>query len=234
MRTRQCKIDICNANINEVKVSENQPTFWSFNYDGEEALNFGGGSDNSMIQSRHDMVGIEQNIDNCHNYNNVMEDNNDEDNNNNLSGDPELGMLGESDDMWYNNNQNHFEPGFGQRVDDNNEEEIEVDVVSKSYTWNTEGSGIRKRRKNQKNGFKIIVARELIKRYCNYNDIRSFNDLRAMCRTMTREERYSLFNVFTNLDEQDEQVSSRKNRIIPIIFDLDKLPNNDKEDCNVI
>jgi len=164
--------------------------------------------------------------------------------NNNLGGntnfprESERGFCGGRDsENWYNNNNNQticFDPdGFGQHVEER--DESEVDVVSKYFTWNIEGSGIRKRRKSTKNNFKIIVAKELMRRYLNYNDWRSYNDLRALCITMTREERFSLFNIVQLLKEQNEMVSSRKNKLILIIFDFDKLPNNsnDKEDVNV-
>jgi len=153
-----------------------------------------------------------------------------------ISGDPEPGQ------NWNdqcNNSQTYLEPGdylgLGQNVVEH--EEDDVDVVSKSF--HSESSGIRKRRRSSKNAFKIIIARELMKRYLKYNDIRSLNDLRAISPNMTREERFSLFNVFTSLvvNGQDEQISSRKNTIIPIIFginfNIDKLPNYDMEDVNV-
>jgi len=93
-------------------------------------------------------------------------------------------------------------------VNESSEEDV-VDVESK-HCNNDFGSGIRKRRKNSKNSFKINVARELIKQYFKYNDHGSLNDLRAISSSMSKEERFSLFNVISKLDVQnDSSVSSR-------------------------
>jgi len=164
---------------------------------------------------------------------NIMKNNNPDDRmndmscyNNNQSGSCCSDTIGGMEVVDNNNYGNN-------RIDNNNQEEVIVDVESKYFSYHRDGSGIKKKRRSPKNSFKIIVARESVKRFLKYGDFRSLNDLRALSKNMTREERFSLFNVFSTLvNMQDDNTSSRKDMIIPIIFGMDNNNNFNNLPCN--
>jgi len=148
------------------------------------------------------------------------------------------------------NNMNHRNLVIGNRRDEkeihdfNNLEKntyspipyCEEDTVDVESKYIGKKLGIRKRIRKPKNSWKIIVARELLKRFINMGDYRSLTELGYVSKNMTREERYSLFSVslsFINNNQNNDDTSIRKDMIIPVIFGMAvNICDNEEEDIN--